>query len=118
MVNDSSRYLDNGKEVPGPMERVNTDGDIVRRGRFRMTPVVGGASVWLRGGALTWRRPGTSPTAVPSPRTQMTSGAGEPRAAHSTTAPVVLLKSTLFGGSFMKIGPKDSSSAVDLPTPA
>lgn len=40
----------------------------------------------------------------------MTSGTGEPRAAHSTTAPVVLLKSTRFGGSFMNIGPMVSSS--------
>lgn len=40
----------------------------------------------------------------------MTSGTGDPRAAHSTTAPVVLLKSTRFGGSFMNIGPMVSSS--------
>lgn len=59
--------------------------------------------------------PGTSPTAVPSARTQMTSGAGDPRAAHSTTAPVVLLKSTRFGGSFMKIGPIVSSSHRTAP---
>lgn len=58
----------------------------------------------------TCRSPGTSPTAVPSDRTQMTSGGGDPRAAHSTTAPVVLLKSTRFGGSFINIGPMVSSS--------
>lgn len=59
---------------------------------------------------LTCRKPGTSPTAVPSARTQKTSGVGDPRAAHSTVAPVVLLKSTRFEGSFMNIGPIVSSS--------
>lgn len=59
---------------------------------------------------ITCRSPGTSPTAVPSDRTQMISGVGDPRAAHSTVAPVVLLKSTRLAGSFMNIGPIVSSS--------
>jgi hypothetical protein len=42
----------------------------------------------------------------------MISGTGLPRAEHSTTAPVVLEKSTLFGGSRMYTGPAVSSSAI------
>jgi hypothetical protein len=42
----------------------------------------------------------------------MISGTGLPRAAHSTTAPVVLEKSTLLGGSLIKTGPAVSSSAI------
>lgn len=63
----------------------------------------------------TCRNPGTSPTAVPSARTQNTSGVGDPRAAHSTVAPVVLLKSTRLRGSFMNIGPMVSSSHDTAP---
>lgn len=55
--------------------------------------------------------PGTSPTAVPSARTQMISGVGCPLAWHSTTAPVPFEKSTRFGGSLTNTGPIDSSSA-------
>lgn len=38
------------------------------------------------------------------------SGVGFPRAVHSMTAPVVLEKSTLFGGSLMNMGPTEVSS--------
>lgn len=55
--------------------------------------------------------PGTSPTALPSARTQMISGWGFPLAWHSTTAPVPFEKSTRFGGSLTNTGPIDSSSA-------
>jgi hypothetical protein len=54
--------------------------------------------------------PGTSPTAVPSLRIQIISGAGLPFALHSTTAPVELEKSILFNGSLEKIGPFRSIS--------
>lgn len=55
--------------------------------------------------------PGTSPTALPSARTQMISGCGFPLAWHSTTAPVPFEKSIRFGGSLTNTGPIDSSSA-------
>lgn len=41
----------------------------------------------------------------------MISGGGLPRAEHSTTAPVVLEKSTRFKGSLRKMGPAVSSAA-------
>lgn len=60
---------------------------------------------------LTCRKPGTSPTAVPSARIQIISGLGLPLAVHSTMAPVVFEKSTLFSGSLMNIGPIVVSSS-------
>jgi hypothetical protein len=47
----------------------------------------------------------TSPTAVPSLRTQMISGGGIPLARHSTTEPVEFEKSIRLSGSLMKTGP-------------
>ncbi len=55
-------------------------------------------------------RPGTSPTAVPSDRSQIISGAGFPLTVHSNVAPVLFEKSILLGGSLMKVGPTVSSS--------
>lgn len=63
-------------------------------------------------GHITCRNPGTSPTAVPSERTQIISGVGFPLAEHSTVAPVVFEKSILFGGSLINTGPIVSSSAL------
>ena len=67
--------------------------------------------ICLKRKASTCLSPGTSPTALPSARTQMISGWGFPLAWHSTTAPVPLEKSTRFGGSLTNTGPIDSSSA-------
>ena len=61
-------------------------------------------------GIFTCRRPGTSLTALPSALIQVISGRGFPVAAHSTTVPVVLEKSTRFGGSFRNTGPDSESS--------
>lgn len=57
----------------------------------------------------TFRKPGTSPTAVPSSaRVQMTLGAGRPLTAQSNVAPEELLKSTRFSGSSTITGPLSS----------
>ena len=60
--------------------------------------------------AFTCRRPGTSVTSLPSGLIQRMSGRGLPVAAHSTTVPVVLAKSTRFGGSRRNTGPDSESS--------
>lgn len=64
-------------------------------------------------GRNTCRNPGTSPTAVPSLRTQIISGGGDPFALHSTTAPVELEKSIRFSGSLVNTGPFMSFSLFD-----
>lgn len=55
----------------------------------------------------------TSPTAVPSLRTQMISGGGIPFARHSTTDPVEFEKSIRLSGSLIKTGPFISFSLFD-----
>lgn len=55
----------------------------------------------------------TSPTAVPSLRTQIISGGGEALARHSTTDPVEFEKSIRLSGSLMKTGPFMSFSLFD-----
>lgn len=73
------------------------------------------SKILIRKQVKTWQNtclnPGTSPTAVPSERTQMISGCGFPLAWHSTTAPVPFEKSIRFGGSLTNTGPIDASSA-------
>lgn len=62
---------------------------------------------------LTCLNPGTSPTAVPSLRTQIISGGGLPLARHSTTDPVEFEKSIRLSGSLINTGPFISFSLFD-----
>ena len=54
---------------------------------------------------LTCLSPGTSLTISPLPLTQTMCGIGVPRAWHTISVPVVLEKSTWFGGSWINTGP-------------
>ena len=61
---------------------------------------------------LTCLSPGTSLTIVPSALTQVICGMGVPLDWQMTSVPVVLLKSTWLGGSWMNTGPEVMSPCI------
>jgi hypothetical protein len=60
---------------------------------------------------LTCLNPGTSLTGDPSVLTQLICGSGNPLDWQTISVPVVLLKSTWFGGSWMNTGPEVADCA-------